>query len=108
MTEMHSEAKKIDLTLLRNRLMANDDYELVGGPAGLAQIMTSVPHAAHGMYYAEIVREAATKRDLISVSTEILSEAYDPQQESEPLMNLAEQKVFAIRESRENVKPVSD
>ena len=102
MTEMHNQAKKIDMTLLRERLISNDDYELVGGPAGLAQIMTSVPHAAHGMYYAEIVRENATKRDLIEASTEILTEAYDPQLDSEPLLNLAEQKVFSIRESRES------
>ena len=100
--EMHDAAKKIDLTLLRSKLMDSEDYDLVGGPAGLARIMTAVPHAAHGMYYAEIVREAATKRELITASTDILTEAYDPTQESEPLLNLAEQKVFAIREGRQS------
>ena len=100
--DMHGQAKKIDLTLLRDRLIANDDYEMIGGPGGLAEIMTSVPHAAHGMYYAEIVREAATKRNLISAATNILVEAYDPQNEPATLLNDAEQKVFSIRESRES------
>ena len=98
--EMHSTAKKIDMTLLRERLIANDDYELIGGPAGLAEIFTSVPTAAHAVYYANIVREKATMRNLITACTEILTEAYDPAEEAEPMLNRAEQRVFAIRESR--------
>ncbi len=100
--DMHNDGKKIDLTLLRERLVAGGDFELVGGAAGLAEIFTSVPTAAHAVYYAEIVREKATMRNLITTCTEILTEAYDPSLESKTLLNVAEQKVFAIRESRQN------
>ncbi len=99
--EMHNAGKKIDLTLLRERLVAAGDFELVGGAAGLAEIFTSVPTAAHAVYYAEVVREKATLRDLIMTCTEILTTAYDPTSESETMLNAAEQKVFAIRESRQ-------
>ena len=61
-----------------------------------------MPTAAHAVYYAEIVREKATMRNLITTCTEILTEAYDPSLESKTLLNVAEQKVFAIRESRQN------
>ena len=54
--EMHGAGKKVDMLLLRERLMAAGDYEEVGGAAGLAEIFTSVPHAAHVNYYANIVR----------------------------------------------------
>ena len=100
--EMHSAGKKIDMTLLRERLVNHDDYEMIGGAAGLAEIFTSVPSAAHAVYYATIVREKATMRNLISTCTEILTEAYEPAETSEPLLNRAEQKVFAIRESRQS------
>ena len=100
--EMHSAGKKIDMTLLRERLVNHDDYELIGGAAGLAEIFTSVPSAAHAVYYATIVREKATMRNLISTCTEILTEAYEPAETSELLLNRAEQKVFGIRESRQS------
>lgn len=101
MMEMHAGNTKIDLTLLRERLQAHEDYELVGGAAGLAQIFTSVPNAAHATYYANIVRSKATTRQLIATCSEVLTEAYRPDQEPDLLLNEAEQKVFAIRESRQ-------
>ena len=95
--EMHSAGKKIDMTLLRERLVNHDHYEMIGGAAGLAEIFTTVPSAAHAVYYATIVREKATMRNLISTCTEILTEAYQPAETSEHLLNRAEQKVFGIR-----------
>ncbi|MDG2185690.1 MAG: replicative DNA helicase [Mariniblastus sp.] len=100
--DMHSSGKKIDMTLLRERLVSHDDYELIGGAAGLAEIFTTVPSAAHAVYYATIVREKATMRNLIATCTEILTEAYQPAENSENLLNRAEQKVFGIRESRQS------
>ncbi|MEM9409785.1 MAG: replicative DNA helicase [Planctomycetota bacterium] len=101
MMTMHNQGQKIDLTLLREQLVSSDDFELVGGAAGLAEIFTSVPSAAHATYYAEIVREKATMRNLITTCTEILSSAYDPTKDSQTMLNQAEQQVFAIRESRQ-------
>lgn len=100
--DMHSSGKKIDMTLLRERLVSHDDYELIGGAAGLAEIFTTVPSAAHAVYYATIVREKATMRNVIATCTEILTEAYQPAETSENLLNRAEQKVFGIRESRQS------
>ena len=104
---MHSTGKKIDVALLRDRLIANEDFDIVGGAAGLAQIFTSVPNAAHAVYYAEIVREKATLRSLISTCTTILTEAYDPTNDSKTMLAKAEQQVFAIRESRQNTSLAS-
>lgn len=99
--EMHGAGKKIDLVLLRERLIKHGDFELVGGSAGLAKIFTSVPHAAHATYYANIVRSKATARYLIATCGDLLNEAYLPEREPEELLNDAEQRVFAIRESRQ-------
>lgn len=98
---MHNDGKKIDMTLLRERLVQSGDFEAVGGAAGLAEIFTSVPTAAHAVYYAEIVNEKATMRNLITTCTDILTSAYDPTQDSKTMLSAAEQKVFAIRESRQ-------
>ena len=100
--QMHNAGQKIDMLLLREKLIASDDYDLVGGAAGLAEIFTAVPNAAHVNYYANIVRSKATARNLIGTCSELLTDAYLPETDPDALLNQAEQKVFAIRESRQS------
>lgn len=100
--DMHNSGKKIDLVLLKERLISHNDFEMIGGSAALARIFTSVPHAAHASYYAGIVRSKSTARNLISTCGELLSDAYRPDKDPDELLNDAEQQVFAIRESRQS------
>jgi len=100
--EMHNAGKKIDMVLLREQLISRGDFEFIGGAAGLAKIFTSVPHAAHATYYANIVRNKATARNLITTCGDLLNEAYHPEKDPNELLNEAEQKVFSIRESRQS------
>ncbi|MDE0935732.1 MAG: replicative DNA helicase [Mariniblastus sp.] len=106
--EMHNSGKKIDPLLLRERLVAGGEIESIGGAGRLAEIFTSVPNAAHVTYYANIVRSKATSRQLINTCSELLNEAYLPEGDPDILLNDAEQKVFAIRESRQsnNLAPI--
>ena len=75
---MHDQGKRIDITLLVERLRQEGEYEAIGGAAYLAEVAQSVPYAANAAYYAEIVRNKATLRELIHASTEILRDAWDP------------------------------
>lgn len=102
MMAMHNGGKKIDMLLLRERLINQDDYELVGGAAALAEIFTSVPNAAHVNYYANIVRNKATARNLITTCSDLLNDAFLPESDPQELLNNAEQKVFSLRESRQS------
>ena len=98
--EMHGEGSRVDTTLLVERLKGKGDFESVGGAAYLAEIMNSVPVAAHAVHYAQIVRDKATLRSLIHASTEILRDAYDPTLEPKAMMGLAEEKIFAVHDQR--------
>ena len=100
--DMHGAGKKIDPLLLRESLIGANEFETVGGAARLAEIFTSVPNAAHVTYYANIVRSKATARNLITTCSDLLTEAYRPDGDPDTLLNDAEQKVFAIRESRQS------
>jgi len=68
---MHETGKRIDAMLLVEQLKQAGDFEAVGGAAYLAEVAQSVPYAANAVYYAQIVREKATLRDLIHAGTEI-------------------------------------
>jgi replicative DNA helicase len=100
MVALHEAGKKIDDTLLVNRLKTAGEFESVGGAAYLSKIVNAVPNAAHATYYAEIVREKATFRSLIYAATEILRDAYDESQEANHLLSQSEQKIFSILDNR--------
>src|SRR5205814_9321266 len=82
MTALHESGKKIDDTLLVNRLKTAGDYEAIGGAAYLSKIVNAVATAAHATYYAELVREQATSRSLIYAASEILRDGYDESHEA--------------------------
>lgn len=100
MLALHEEGRKVDLTLLVDRLKTSGDLEMIGGYAALAEIGNSVPTAANAQFYAGIVREKSTYRALINVGTQIVHDAYDQADESDQLLAQAEQKIFAILENR--------
>ena len=110
MLAMHNEGRKIDSTLLVEKLKTAGDLERIGGVPYLARISNAVPNAAHAIYYATIVREKATYRALIDASTEILREAYEENHEAKQLLGQAEQKIFGILDSRgtSNIVTVQD
>ncbi|MDV5172078.1 replicative DNA helicase [Photobacterium rosenbergii] len=91
----------LDLITLSEHLETADQLEDVGGFAYLAELAKNTPSAANISAYAEIVRERALIRDMISVANEIADAGYDPQgRDSEELLDMAESKVFAIAEQR--------
>lgn len=100
MLVMHDEGRRIDATLLLEQLTSSGDLELIGGPAYLAELLHSVPHAANAVYYAEIVRDKATLRNLIHASTEILRDAYDPTIDPREMVSRAEEQIFAVHDQR--------
>lgn len=75
MTALRSVGKPIDVTLLRSYLIRVGDWDSVN-PAYFAKVLSSVPNAANGTWYADIVAEKALARRLIEQCTELLSSAY--------------------------------
>ncbi len=98
--EMHAAGRGIDAMLLVDRLQSAGEFAMIGGTAYIAEVANSVPTAAHAVYYAEIVRDKGTLRSLISTSTEILRDAYDDSAEPRQMLSRAEERIFAILDSK--------
>ena len=98
--DLHDSGKRIDATIVLERLRAKGDLDRIGGAKALAEIIESVPHAAHAAHYAEIVRDKAILRALIDAGTDILRDAYDSPDEPRSLLGRAEEKIFSILERR--------
>jgi replicative DNA helicase len=90
----------IDAITLAEELIRRGELEAVGGAPYLAEILESVPHAAHVRYYATIVREKWMQRSLIYACTDILAECYAATDEVEGLLQAAERRIFSIVEEQ--------
>ncbi|MCA9050168.1 MAG: replicative DNA helicase [Planctomycetaceae bacterium] len=93
--------KGIDAVTLCEELQRREQLEDIGGPGYVRDILESVPHAAHVMYYCDIVRQKWIQRSLINACTEILSRSYELTTEIEDLLQEAERRIFSIVEQQE-------
>lgn len=94
-------SKPIDLITLSESLEQKGDLDSVGGFAYLAELSKNTPSAANIGAYADIVRERAVVREMISSPMKLPTPIYDPQgRSSEDLLDLAESRVFQIAEAR--------
>ncbi|AWP34360.1 replicative DNA helicase [Pantoea eucalypti] len=101
MQRLLENSKPIDLITLSESLETRGELEMAGGFAYLAELAKNTPSAANIGAYADIVRERAVVREMISVANQIADAGYDPQgRNSEELLDFAESNVFKIAEAR--------
>ena len=100
MVTLSERGDAIDFVTLKEELTRTGDLEAVGGPAYIASLADGVPRSANVEYYARIVKEKATLRNLIHSANKILTEAYEAEQEPDLLLDEAERQIFAIAEDR--------
>ena len=100
----------IDFITLKEELSRSGELDDCGGPSYIAALSDGVPRSANVEYYARIVKEKATLRNLIHAATKILTEAYEAEQEPAVLLDDAERAIFAIaeRQIREGFVPLRD
>jgi replicative DNA helicase len=92
-------SKPADVITVYEHLQMAGKAEDSGGLAYLNALAQSVPSASNMRRYAEIVRERAILRKLISASDEISTNAFNPQGRSvTQILDEAEGKIFKIGE----------
>lgn len=93
-----------DTLTLINELTKNKKLEEAGGAAYIAALTDTVPTSANVEYYAQIVLDAATRRDLIRMADEIKATSFDAGRESRLILEEAEKKIFSLSERNETVE----
>ncbi len=96
MVRLKDRNQPVDLTTLNSALQDEDLLEAVGGVVALAEIADYEATAANSAHYAGIVREAAKKRNLISVASEIASLGYDRRESADKLLDTAQGRIFTL------------
>ncbi|MDH5257570.1 MAG: replicative DNA helicase [Gammaproteobacteria bacterium] len=92
-------SKPYDVVTLSEWLENREELDKVGGLAYLGSLAKDTPSSANIKAYAGIVRERSILRQLISVGSEIVDDAFNPDgRDSAELLDGAESKVFKIAE----------
>ena len=66
--DLYESGKPIDLVTISERLRQQKNLAKIGGSSYLAQLAAAVPTASNVEQYGQIVRDLATKRELINVA----------------------------------------
>ena len=90
-----------DTLSLINELDVQGKLEQAGGAAYISSLTDTVPSSANIDYYAGIVLDRATRRDLIKISGEIKTSSFELSKDSPAILDDAERKIFALAEQNE-------
>lgn len=98
MVELFQAGKPVDLITLQEHLKEKDVPPEISSMEFARDLVASVTTSANVKYYAEIVREKATLRQLIKVNEEVTTACYQENQPLEVILDKAEKGVFELAE----------
>src|SRR5262245_40442682 len=100
MIKLYEQGRGIDPVTLQEELRRAGELDPVGGPAYIASLFDGVPRFSNIDNYTKIVKGKATLRRLITASNQIMSMAFDDEEEPEEILDKAESLILSIAEDR--------
>ena len=114
----------VDILTVTAQLRQQGDLEMIGGAYYITELTNRVASAANIEYHARIISQKFIQRELIRISTEIISNAYEDTTDIFDLLDHAEKNLFdiaqnnlrrdsrkmddIIRESLDNLEKIKD
>ncbi|MEK7480898.1 MAG: replicative DNA helicase [Patescibacteria group bacterium] len=94
--ELFERAAPLDIVAVSNRLEEKTQLEQAGGASMLAAIVNAVATSSGVEHYATLVKQKRVRRDLIATSHYINELGFQEEREVAPLLDEAEQRIFAL------------
>ena len=99
---LSSKEKPVDLLMVTQELKDRNQLDEVGGPSYITQLTRRVASAAHIEFHSRIIAQKYIQRELIRVSSEIQTKAYDDTMDVDDLIDFSESELFRVSEG--NIK----
>jgi len=99
MLELYDKRMTIDVITLKDQLTKDKNIRTAGGVSTISQLSNLLSTAANVENYASMVKEKYVKRELIALSNEMGSLAFDESKEVNEILDTAEQQVMAISQT---------
>ena len=109
LVSLYKENVPIDITTVKNELDKQKNLNAIGGIDYLSEVIDSVATSGNLDYYIEIVKEKATRRKLIDTATDIITNAYNEEDDLTKLLDQSEHKLTQVARARKTsqFKPIS-
>ena len=102
MKSLYEQKIPLDSTTLIDELDKKKSLSSIGGIEYISDVIDSVATAANLEYYIKIVKEKAIIRNLINTATEIVTDAYEEDEDVTEILDSAEKKILNIVRERQN------
>lgn len=102
MSDLFGKSQPIDLLTVHEALKKSGKLEMVGGISYLMELTNKVGSAANVEFHAKIIAQKYIQRELIRVSTQTITEAYDDTKDVLELLDDAEKNLYEISDQNLN------
>ena len=95
---LFNQTQPVDILTVAEELKKMGELEKVGGIHYISTLTNNVSSSSNTEFHARIVAEKFIKRSLISISNNIIGDAFDDSVDIFDLLNKAEEKLFTVTE----------
>ncbi|OTN74997.1 replicative DNA helicase [Enterococcus sp. 8G7_MSG3316] len=100
MIQLNDRSEAIDLITLKAEIEKSSSLEDVGGLTYLTELSQASPSAASIAYYAKIVDDKATLRNLIQTASRIVTQGFEQDEDVQSIIDQAEKSILEVSEKR--------
>lgn len=97
----YDERIPVDITTIKEVLDRKKNLNIVGGIEYISEVIDSVATAANLDYYIKIVKDKAVMRNLIETATDIVTDAYEEDEDITHMLDEAEKKILNVVKERQ-------
>lgn len=93
---LYEEREPIDVVTVSEKLKGKKSLKKIGGLGFLTELVNRVPTSAHALNYAKIVKNLATKRELVSTGSKMVEKAMAEGSDVDDILDEAEKMIFGL------------
>lgn len=98
---LYMDSKPVDIITVTDLLESRGQLTQAGGLAYVSSLPDAAPLVANAAHYADLVRQKAILRRLISTMQEIIGLCYNDPDDADILLDVAARRIYEIRENRD-------
>jgi replicative DNA helicase len=96
MKSLSNKSQPIDMLTVVEELRTGEELDIVGGPYYVTKLTNAVTSSAHIEAHSRIILQKFIQRELIRISGEIISDAYEDSTDVFDLLDDAESKIYQV------------
>ena len=100
MIQLNDRNESIDLITLKAEIEKSNSLEDIDGLTYLTELSQASPSAASIAYYAKIVDDKATLRNLIQTASRIVTKGFEQDEDVQSIVDQAEKSILEVSEKR--------